>query len=204
MAEICLRHNIIVCSDEIHCELTYPGHTHIPFSSLGPEVAERSIILTAASKAYNLPGIGLGIAISKNHDLLEQIGEYVHSLGLGGINVMSSTAVLAAFRDGQPWLDDLRQYLCANRDYAIDFIAKNMPGIVPTRPEAMSLMLLHCQDSAIEGDPCAFFLNEAKVALSGEFGNQGYPYITRLNFGCPRSRLKEALERMATALAEKT
>lgn len=203
MAEICLRHNILICSDEIHAELTYPGHKHIPFPSLGPEVAERSIIVTAASKAFNLPGIGMGIAISKNHDLLNEVSGYFRGLGLGGINVMSSTAVLAAFRDGQPWLDDLLVYLRENRDYALDFVRENMPGILPTLPEATCLMLLHCDGSAIDGDPCDFFRDEARVALSGNFGSQGYPQITRLNFGCPRSRLTDALERMAAALTEK-
>ena len=201
MAEICLRHNVLICSDEIHADLVYNGHRHTPIMSLSPEVADQCITLTAASKAFNIAGLGLGIAISKNHDLLGQLNTYFGSLGLGTINIMSNSAMLAAYQHGQPWLDELMVYLEANRDYALDFIQRNMPGVIPTCPEATYLMLLDCSEAGIEGSPVEFFLNEARVALSGGFDTQGYDSLVRLNYGCPRAQLTEALERMARALA---
>lgn len=202
MAEICLRHNIIICSDEIHSEITYPDNQHIPILSLGPEVAQNSVLVTAASKAFNLPGVGLSVAMSKNHALLQELTAHMQNQGLGTVNILNSVAVTAAFRDGQPWLDELLPYLRANRDFAVEFISQHMPGIVTTRPEATCLLLLHTENSAIDGDPTDFFLEQAKVALSGNFASQGYPTISRLNFGCPRALLTEALERMAEALAK--
>ncbi len=200
MAEICLRHNIVICSDEIHGELCYDQRQHIPFPSLSPEVAQQTIIATAASKAFNLPGIALGITISKNHGLLAQVQDHVLSMGLGGINVMSSTAVLAAFQHGQPWLDALLPYLQANRDFAVNYIRQHLPDILPTNPEATILMLLDCRGLRLDEEPADFFLREARVALSGNFESQGYSGFARLNFGCPRAQLAEALDRMRQAV----
>jgi cystathionine beta-lyase len=200
MSEICLRHNIMIVSDEIHSELLFDHRQHIPMPAISPEVAQKTIIVTAASKAFNLPGIALGITISKNHELLEQVQAYFRGLGLGNVNIMSSTAVQAAYQHGQTWLDALVSYLQANRDYAVSYIQQHMPGIVPTVPEATILMLLDCRDLGLNEEPFDFFLREARVALSGNFGSQGYAGFARLNFGCPRAQLKEALDRMRKAL----
>lgn len=200
MAEICLRHNLIICSDEIHCDLMLDGRQHIPIASLGPEVEQRSITLMAASKSFNVPGLKLGFGVSKNHELLQGLDNFYHNAGVG-TGLMGYTAALAAYRHGQPWLEALLDYLAANRDYAFDFVVRNLPGMVPVRPEATYLMFLDCQNLDIDDDACSFFLDRARVALSGGFDSQGYGGCARLNFGCPRATLVEALERMQAALA---
>jgi len=202
MAEICLRHDLIICSDEIHCELVLDDHRHIPIMSLSSEVADRCVTLIGASKAFNLAGFKLGIAISKNHDLLAKLQTAIDSFGIGTLPFMGYVATLAAFRDGQPWLDALRQYLTANRDYAIEFIPRHLPGVVTTCPEATYLLLLDCAEAGIEGDPRQVFLEQGRVALSDDFGSQGpaYDKLVRLNFGCPRSQLADVLERMRQVL----
>lgn len=199
LADICLRHNVVICSDEIHCDLLLEGQSHIPFAALAPEVAQQTITLMAPSKTFNIPGLKLGFAISQNPELLKGLEQFYAGIGVSN-GLIGYTSALAAYRDGQPWLDALLDYLRANRDYAFDFITHHMPGVVPTLPEATYLMLLDCRKLAVEGDPTEFWLKNARVALSGAFDNQGYARFARLNFGCPRATLAEALERMRAAL----
>jgi cystathionine beta-lyase len=200
LADIALRHDLIICSDEIHLDLMMDGNQHIPMASLSPEVAQRCVTLTGVTKTFNIPGLRLGLVIAQNPALMSELKAYYSSIGGLGSNVMGFAAYEAALRHGQPWLDGLLAYLQANRDFAIQYIAEHMPGLRVTVPEATFLLLLDCQD-VIEGDPFEFFLDKAQVALSGGFGPQGFGHIVRLNYGCPRSLLRLALSRMATALA---
>jgi cystathionine beta-lyase len=199
LADICLRHDLIICSDEIHCDLVYPGVQHIPIASLSPEVAARCVTLMAPSKSFNVPGLKFGFAITSNRELYQGIEKFYADAGVS-VGVMGYAAALAAYRDGQPWLDALLAYLQANRDYAVDFTVRYLPGVVPAIPEATYLLFMDCRNTAIEGDPCDFFLSQARVALSGAFDSQGYARHIRLNFGCPRATLVEGLERMRAAL----
>ena len=141
------------------------------------------------------------MAISSNHELLGWLSDWYRRQGLHSVSSLGLVAAEAAFRQGQPWLDALMTYLQANRDYAIDFVLREMPALKPTCPEATYLLLLDCADTPFAADPVQFFLDEARVALSGNFGPQGYPQLARLNFGCPRATLTEILERMAAACA---
>ncbi|MBZ0303514.1 MAG: PatB family C-S lyase [Anaerolineae bacterium] len=198
-ADICLRHDLIICSDEIHCDLVYEGHRHIPIASLSPEIAQRTLTLMAPSKTFNVPGLKLGFAVSQNHDLLAGLNNFYADAGVS-VGVIGYTAALAAYRDGQSWLEGLLRYLQGNRDYAVQFISENLPGIVPVVPEATYLLFMDCRETDLEGDPCDFFLEKARVALSGAFDSQGYERHTRLNYGCPRTTLVEGLERMRAAM----
>jgi cysteine-S-conjugate beta-lyase len=199
IAEICLRHGLIICADEIHCDLVYDGHQHIPMASLSPEIADRCITLMAASKSFNLPGLKLGFMIAQNAELRESVHQFYAQTGVG-TNIMGYTATLAAYRDSHDWLESLLDYLRANRDYALDYVNQHLPGITATCPEATYLMFLDCREAAIAGDPTDFFLEQGRVALSGHWDNQGFAGHTRLNYGCPRSQLAEALDRMRQAL----
>jgi len=119
------------------------------------------------------------------------------------VNVLGYTASLAAYRDGQPWLDELLRYLEANRDFAVTYTRQHLPGVALAPPEATYLAWLDCRGAGpASGDPCAFFLDQARVALNdgATFGPPGRGFV-RLNFGCPRSILAEALDRMSRALA---
>ena len=201
IAELCLRHDLLICSDEIHAGLTYHDQQHLAIAGIDPEVAARCVTLTAATKSYNLAGFKLGMAISSNPELLGWMREWFGQRGAGSPSLLGFVAAEAAFRQGQAWLDALLDYLQANRDYAIDFVQREMPALQPTRPEATYLLLLDCKDAPFADDPVSFFLKEARVALSGRFGPQGYPQLARLNYGCPRATLREMLERMAAACA---
>jgi cystathionine beta-lyase len=200
MAEICLRHDLVICSDEIHCDLVYDGRRHIPIASLAPEIAERCITLLSPSKTFNLPGLGCAVAVTQNPALMRQL----HAAAAGivpPVNVLGYVAALAAYQEGQPWLDALLAYLAANRDYLADYVRRHLPRITMTKPEGTYLAWLDCRLCDLPDTPYRFFLNEAKVALNdgAAFGPGGEGFV-RLNFGCPRTTLAQALERMRDAL----
>jgi cystathionine beta-lyase len=202
VAEICLRHDLIICSDEIHCDLIYPGHHHIPIATLGAEVADRTVTLMAPSKTYNLAGLGFGFAVIQNRGLRDRW--ITASLGLiPRGNIMGQVAALAAYREGQEWLDQVLRYLEGNRDFVAHFVKMRLPNIQMTQMEATYLAWLDCRQSEIPGNPFEFFLNKAKVALNegATFGRGGEGFV-RLNFACPRKTLTEALDHMKDAMEE--
>ncbi|RMG82834.1 MAG: putative C-S lyase [Chloroflexi bacterium] len=199
IAEICERHDLLIVSDEVHCDLLYDGHQHIPTASLTPEIEQRTITLMAASKTFNIPGLVCGYAVIPNPELREAFEK--RTWAVGHANILGFAATEAAYRHGQAWLDELLIYLKGNRDFAIEYIKKHMPEINITQPEGTYLLWLDCRQLGIEGNIADFFYEKARVALSegAPFGPGGAGFV-RLNFGCPRVQLAEALGRMKEAL----
>lgn len=202
VAEICLRHDVVICSDEIHCDIVYRGHPHVPIAAVSPEIAARTITLFAPSKTFNIPGLGCSVGVIQDADLRERFDQARAGL-VPHVNLFGYAAALAAYRDGQEWLEGLLSYLEANRDYVLGYIEQHWPEIRCHRPEGTFLAWLDCRDAGIPGSPFDFFLENARVALGdgAHFGEEGEGFV-RLNFGCPRATLEEALERMRGALAE--
>jgi cystathionine beta-lyase len=200
LAEICLRHQVLICSDEIHCDLLLPGYHHLPTASLGPEVADRAVTLMAPSKTFNLAGLHCGFAIIQNPELRARWENFAQGL-IPGVNILGHVAALAAFRDGQEWLDQVLVYLKGNHDFLVRYLRDKIPRIRMTKMEATYLAWLDCRDLGIPGNPFQFFLKEARVALNdgSDFGRGGEGFV-RLNFACPRKTLTEALDRMASAV----
>jgi cysteine-S-conjugate beta-lyase len=200
MAEICTRHDLLICSDEIHCDLVYSGHQHIPLASLDKELAQRCITLMAPSKTFNIAGLSCSFAIVQNPELRRR---YIQGgKGLAhGVNMLGLVAAHAAYQGGQEWLDQLLVYLEGNRDLLTGFVNQQMPGVCMASPEGTYLAWLDCRDTGIEEKLADFFHNKARVILSdGEAFGRGGKGFVRLNFGCPRSMLEEALQRMKGAL----
>ncbi|MDP2993580.1 MAG: PatB family C-S lyase [Anaerolineales bacterium] len=214
MAEICQRNNIFICSDEIHSELLLGGPSapaqgavrHIPIASLDPEIANRTITLIAPSKTFNIPGLFCGFAILTNQELLKRYKETVEQMAMH-VSSLGLTAAQAAFSGAcDDWLAALRVYLTGNRDFLVEYVKREFNGIRVTVPQATYLAWLDCNElvrsGRINGTPHEFFLKQAKVALNegNEFGFGGEGFV-RLNFGCPRKTLEDALERLKAALA---
>ncbi len=201
MAEICLRQDVVICSDEIHGDLILDGHHHVPIASLAPEIAERTVTLMAPSKTYNIAGLKCSLAIVQNPELRDKLEATYPDL-VPSVNVLGYATALAAYREGQPWLDALLEYLEANLDFLIRYVDRELPGVTMVRPEGTYLAWLNCLDALIPGNPHGFFLEQAGVALNdgAAFGQGGEGFV-RLNFGCPRSTLAEALDRMSRALS---
>jgi cystathionine beta-lyase len=202
IAEVCLRRGLAIVSDEIHCDLVFSGHRHLPIASLDPAIADRTITLMAPSKTFNLAGLKCSLAIIPDQALRERFVAARLDL-VQTTNILGYTAALAAYRDGQPWLDDLLRYLEGNRDALDRHVRANLPGLSMVAPEGTYLAWLDCRAARLPGnDPFTFFLERGKVAFNdgAAFGTRGQGFV-RLNFGCPRVLLEQGLERMREALA---
>jgi cystathionine beta-lyase len=201
LAAICLRHRLAIIADEIHCDLVYPGHDHVPMASLAPEVAARTITLMAPSKTFNQAGLKASLSIVTDPALRERFIAARVDMVQATANVMGYTAMLAAYRDGGAWHEALLRYLEANRDFLADYVSRELPGITMAKPEGTYLAWLDCRPAGIT-DPFTFFLERAKVALNDGklFGAPGDGFV-RLNFGTPRALLTEGLDRMRKALS---
>lgn len=201
IAEICLQHQVTICSDEIHCDLIYPGYRHIPIASLDPEIAAQTITLLAPSKTYNLAGLQCSIAVIQNADLRKRFLAAEKGL-VPWVNLMGIVAAEAAYRDGDEWLRQLLEYLQGNRDCLIDFLRNELPEIKVASPEGTYLAWLDCQNAQTDGSPYQFFLEKAHIAFNdGATFGEGYEKFVRLNFGCSRNQLIEVLERMKQSWA---
>lgn len=200
LAEICLRRNVLICSDEIHCDLIYSGYRHLPIASLQPEIAQNSITLMAPSKTFNIPGLQCSFAVVQNPELRQRLQKASEGMG-GWVNLMGLIAGWAAYQHGQEWLGSLMTYLQGNRDFLFGFVHQRLPGVHMVKPEGTYLAWLDCREAGIDGNPYEYFLQKARVAVNDgkAFGSGGEGFV-RLNFGCPRSMLEEALLRMENAL----
>jgi cystathionine beta-lyase len=200
IAEICLRHRLIVCSDEIHCDLIYPPNRHIPIATLSREMEAQTITLMAPSKTYNIAGLECGYALIKNEELRRRWREFSFGL-IPHVNIMGQVAALAGLQEGQDWLDQVLVYLKGNRDFLAEFFQTEMPSIQINKVEATYLVWLDCREAGIIGKLSEFFLKRAGVALNDgtDFGKGGTNFL-RLNFACPRKKLLQALHQMKNAL----
>jgi len=202
LARIALENHLVVVSDEIHADLVYPGHTHIPFATLGPEVEAQTVTLISATKAFNIAGLRCAVAAFGSEVLQDHFRE-VHRHLRGGLGSLGLQATEAAWRECQPWLDEVKAYLDGNRAFVAQFLREHMPLIRHHPPEATYLAWLDCRPLELDRSPYWFFLKRAKVALSyGKHFGQGGRGFVRLNFATSRAILHEALERMAKALHE--
>jgi cystathionine beta-lyase len=205
LAELALRHALVVVADEIHADLVYPeaGRRHVPFATLAPEVEARTITLTSATKAFNIPGLRCAVAHFGSAALRSRFLSLPRHLR-GGLGSLGLAATAAAWRESQPWLDAVLGVLASQRAFVAEFLTAQLPGVAHRPPEASYLAWLDCRALALGASPQRFFLEHAKVALSpGEaFGRPGQGFV-RLNFGTSRALLGEILERMAKALRER-
>ena len=202
MAAACLKRDLWIVADEIHCDLLLDGRTHVPMASLSPEVEARTITFMAPSKTFNLPGLKCAVAIVPNATLRERLTTAMGDL-MSKPNILGHTAAVAAYREGDEWLEALLRYLAANRDALVEYVRTKLPGVTVAPAEGTYLAWLDCRGARIPGgDPYTFFLERARVAFNdGKLFGPGGDGFVRLNFGCPRSLLTEGLERMRRALA---
>ena len=200
MAEVIVEEDIVVFADEIHQDLLFDGRRHIPFASLGDEVARRTVTFTSATKTWNIAGLCCALVHSGLDSLLATIDDFPPHY-FGRVSIAGIEATATCWREGDPWARDLVAYLDANRSRLTSFVAERLPGVVYAMPEATYLAWLDCRALDLPRGPFAFFLERAKVALSDgpDFGEAGRGFV-RLNFATPRAILDAALERMAAAL----
>lgn len=204
MAAACLRRDLHIVADEIHGDLVFDGRPHVPIASLAPEIEARTITLIAPSKTFNLPGLKCAVAVIPSAALRERFVAAGADI-VPKINLLGYTAAVAAYREGDAWLEALLRYLEGNRDFLLREVPQQLPGVTMTPSEGTYLAWLDCRQANIPGgDPYTFFLDAARVALNDgpTFGPGGDGFV-RLNFACPRAMLVDGLSRMRAALTSR-
>ncbi|MCP5059156.1 MAG: putative C-S lyase [bacterium] len=196
IAEIAAAHDLVVVSDEIHSDLVYPGCTHIPFAAISDDAASRTITLTSASKAFNIAGLRLALAVFGSDELRERFLGFPRHFR-GGLGSLGIQATLTAWQEGEPWLGELLAYLESNRDFVAETIRRELPEVRFFRPEATYLAWLDFRAMNLSPSPYRHFLEKGKVALSdgSVFGPPGKGFA-RINFATSRPILTAALERI--------
>jgi cystathionine beta-lyase len=196
IAEIAVRHDLVVISDEVHADLVHAPHGHVPFESLGPDVAARTITVTSASKAFNLAGLRWAI-VHAGYPAMRSVLDALPAHYLGAANVMAVEATATAWTAGDAWLDAVLDVLDENRHALYDLLATHLPGVRYTPPEATYLAWLDCRDLGLGDDPAATF-RERGVAVSPgpQFGIEGSGFA-RLNFATSPAILAQTVAAMA-------
>ena len=201
LGKLCLDRNILVVADEIHGDIVYSGHRHVPFATLSGEFAANSVTCTAASKTFNLPGLQTSNIIIPDPGLRKRFKDNLHACGFPSPGMFGLAATEAAYRYGEPWLCGLLDYLEGNIAYLKSFAARELPGMWVAPPQGTYLLWLDFRGCGLPPDKLGNFVREtARVALEPGFifgsGGDGFE---RMNIACPRSQLVEAMERIAGA-----
>ena len=202
LGELCVKNDILVVSDEIHQDIVFDGYKHVPFASISREFASRSIMVTGASKTFNLAGLQMSSIVIPNSALMRRFSKTVQDCGLFLPNIFALAATEAAYRHGGPWLEQLIKYLQGNLAFLNSYITKRIPGLKVIQPEGTYLVWLDFRDCGIDPARLGKFVHEdAKVALDEgtKFGckEDGFE---RMNIACPRATLVEGLRRIEEAI----
>ncbi|TFH30688.1 MAG: pyridoxal phosphate-dependent aminotransferase [Promethearchaeota archaeon] len=201
LGDICLKNNILVIADEIHCDLLMPGQTHIPFASLSPEFAAITITCTAASKTFNLAGLHVSNIIISDPLIRNRFKTALENLGLMGANIFGRVAVEVAYRDGKVWLEDTLNYIHQNYQYLKSYIATHLPSVTVLPLEGTYLAWVDFRSIGIPPKALDEIIkHQAHVFLDdgGMFGESGLGF-QRFNIACPQAILKEALDKITHA-----
>lgn len=205
VAAICHKYNVKVIADEIHADMILPGHTHVSFSTVSREAKEISITFMAPSKTFNIAGLGSSVCYCPNEDLRKQFYGYLDGLEVANGNIFAFVGAEAAFRQGEEWLRQMLQYLQGNVEYLRSCLAQRLPRVQSVLPEASYLAWLDFGAYEIpHGELRRRFEEIGKIALNDgvTFGGDDYQGCFRINLGCPRSILEEAMTRIAMSLRE--
>lgn len=202
IGDICIRNNVWVVADEIHCELVFPGHTYIPFASISQEFLMHSVTCTSPSKAFNLAGLQIANIISADTDIRIKIDKAINVNEVCDVNPFGVEALMAAYNDSEEWLEELKQYLFANYNYLRAYFAECLPKFPVSMLEGTYLVWVDCSVLNQSSDKIVKTLLEKEklwVNEGGLYGEAGEGFI-RINIACPRQQLIEGLNRLRRAL----
>lgn len=202
LGNMCMEHGVIIVADEIHADLVYEKGSHTPYYTLAPELAQHSITLLSASKTFNLAGLFTSFVLTQNCQLLRTFTTTASRMGYENVNLFGIEATTAAYRHGARWLDELLVYLRGNAEYLHQFLAERIPEVSMPIPEATYLGWMDFRRLGLnQAELNRLLRKEAKLGLHDgvTFGSEGEGF-QRINFGCPRSILVEAMERLEKAI----
>jgi cystathionine beta-lyase len=197
LAEVCSRHGLVVCSDEIHCDLVLDPDAHVPFASLSEEAASRTVTLMSAAKTFNITGLNCGFAVISDSELRQRFVRAARGI-VPTPNALAYAATRAAFEEGEPWRLELIDYLRGNRDFLASFLSEQLPMFAMDHVQATYLAWIDTRWLADRNKTSFFAQAGVKLSDGAPFGGAGF---MRLNFGCPRATLREALARIHRAVA---
>lgn len=198
LGNLCIKHQVLILSDEIHCDLSHPGHRYTPFASVSEEIAQNCITCVAPSKTFNLAGIQTSSIIVPNPEIRKHVHRGINTDEVAEPNVFAIEAAIAAYTEGEPWLHALMEYLLANKLYLEQFLAKQLPQLQVIHSEATYLAWINCQDVTDQASQlCTFIRQETGLYVSDGaiYGENGHGFI-RLNYACPKERLEDGLQRL--------
>ncbi|KKB51469.1 hypothetical protein HMPREF1212_02199 [Parabacteroides sp. HGS0025] len=202
IGEICLRNDVFVVADEIHCELVYPGHQYIPFASISEDFLHSSVTCTSPSKAFNLAGLQVANIFAANPAVRKKIDKALNVNEVCEINPFAVEALIAAYNEGEEWLEELRQYLLGNYNYLKRFFEEQLPQFPVLALEGTYLVWVDCSVLKQSSEEIVKMLLEKEMLWVNEgsmYGEAGDGFI-RINIACPRQLLIEGLNRIARAL----
>lgn len=204
LAEFCYDHNILVISDEIHCDMALWGNTHVPFATASDKAAQCSITFGAPSKTFNIAGIVSSYSIIPNDEIRNRFYTWLAANELNEAPMFSPIATIAAFKNGEQWRKAMLHYVEQNIIFMEEYCKTHLPKIKPLRPEASFLVWLDCRALGLNHEQLIdLFVNKAHLALNdGEMFGKGGAGFMRVNVGTPRAILTKALEQLTEAVAE--
>jgi cysteine-S-conjugate beta-lyase len=203
LAQICIEHDLLVVSDEIHADLVYQPRKHIPLPTVAPELASRTIVCMAPSKTFNMAGLAASFIMIPDKRLRESFKQHLERAHLTMINPFAVIAADAAYRHGDEWLDRVLEYIKSNVEYMGEYLRERIPSLSLIAPEGTYLAWLDCRQLWLDDKALQeFMLKEAKVVLNAGigFGKEGSGFM-RINLAAPRAVLIEALGKMEAAVA---
>jgi cystathionine beta-lyase len=204
LAGICLENEILILSDEIHCDLVLPGFKHTPVASLSEEVADITVTCIAPSKTFNLAGLATSSVIISNPVLRKYFTKKTGSLHIGNGNIFGNIASEAAYSMGDEWVDELMKYIQGNVEYVKGYCRNYIPEIIPSETEATYMIWLDCRKLGMKGDVLQeFFVKKAGLGLNegSTFGPGGEGFM-RMNVACPRQTVVRAMEQTEVAVSD--
>ncbi len=202
VGELCWKHHVRVISDEIHCDLAFPGQEYIPFASVSDKCRMNSITCLAPTKAFNIAGLQTAAVSVPDPVLRHKVNRGLNTDEVAEPNAYAVQAAVAAFTEGAPWLDELRKYLWGNRQYVQTFLEKELPQVKLVESQATYLLWLDCEKIAKDTEPLADFLRKETglyVTAGGCYGSGSQKFL-RVNIACPRVTLEDGMNRLKTGL----
>ncbi|MGD1818110.1 MAG: MalY/PatB family protein [Pleomorphochaeta sp.] len=202
IGKLCKENNVVVLSDEIHCDITIPNKTYIPFASVNEECKQNSVTCISPTKAFNLAGMQSSAVMIANKFLRDKVERGLNTDEVAEPNVFATTVATAAFNEGGPWLDALRKYISDNKDLVTDYIEKNIPEIKVVDAEATYLMWLDCKTITSDCEKLAAFIREETglyLTAGNHYGKGGEGFL-RMNVACSKKVVTEALKKLDKAI----
>ncbi|UAL46721.1 pyridoxal phosphate-dependent aminotransferase [Sutcliffiella horikoshii] len=203
LGKICVKHNVIIVSDDIHADLVFENHTYNAIAFISDDIARQTVTCIAPTKTFNIAGLQAAAMVTSNDSFREKLELFMKKQGHFLLNMLGVSAMEAAYRHGKPWLDEVLDYIEDNMDYAVEYIQKEIPGVDASKPEGTYLLWIDCRKLGLgEEELKRLLLHKGKLALEsgGKFGKEGNGFV-RMNVACTKTTLQEGLLRLKTALS---